>query len=441
MFKPEKIIALLESIPAAKRFLIAYSGGLDSHVLLHALASASVYDKNKLTAVHINHGWHPDAKQWEQHCRAVCQKLNITYETITIDAGAKKGESLEAIGREKRYAAFAHIMQPDDCLLTAHHQDDQAETLLIQLFRGAGVKGLASMPEISSFATGYHLRPLLEFSRAELYAYARENNLNWIDDSSNTDLRFDRNYLRHSIFPLLQQRWPAVSKTLARTANHCADATELLTIIAAEDLSKIKTEQPAVLAIEKLLELSPARLFNVLRYWLQQFDFPMPSEAHLQHIYTDVLLSIPDSNPVVRWNNIEIRRYKNRLYVLPKSIKFNSTEKIIWDLTQPLLLPTKITLTAEKIMGKGIRCATITDSKVLIKFRQHGERFHPVGRQGSHPLKKLFQEWNIPPWQRSTIPLIYHDNKLIAVAGYSVDSSIAAGPSELGWSIFYQGLP
>lgn len=434
MLNPSQLRSFLQQFPNTQRFLIAYSGGLDSHVLLHALAN--ILPKEKLKAVYINHGWHKDAEQWGEHCQQVCQDLNISCEVVKVDAQPKQGESAEECAREARYAAFANLVQTNDCLLTAHQQNDQAETLLLQMFRGAGIKGLASMPVITSFALGYHARPLLNYARTDLEAYAKQHHLKWIEDDSNKNLRFDRNFIRHQILPEIQQHWPQVTKTIARVAEHCAEAELLLEQLAQQDLAIVGAQHAApVLSISKLLNLNPARLHNVLRYWLRQLGFAVPSQMQLQHIETDVLQCNADANPVVAWGEVEVRRYRDDLYALPKHKIENLPEQLIWNLAQPLAIPEMGTLVATQELGKGICCVALPENKVTIRFRQNGERFHPAGRQGSHPLKKLMQEWNIPPWQRDFIPLIYHDNQLIAVAGFAVHAEFVAKSDEMGWEI------
>jgi tRNA(Ile)-lysidine synthase len=447
MFESLHLATLLKRFAQTQQFWLAFSGGLDSTVLLHALTKLP--EKIPLRAIHINHGWHPNADQWAQQCAAFAEKLGVTCDVITVDAKAQQGKSPEAVARTARYQAFASVMQKNDCLLTAHHQDDQAETLLLQLMRGAGVKGLAAMPEISEFAHGSHLRPLLNFSRANLEQYAQENNLTWIEDDSNLNLKFDRNFIRHQLMPLLKQRWPSAPETLARAARHCAAADELLEELATKDLNSCRGErrspagdQPVAptLIIKNLLQLNISQQRNVLRYWLQELNISMPSEAQLEHIQNDILHSREDADPKVSWGEVEVRRYQGELFLIKKldsRLRGNDDQqKFAWELNQPLKLPNIGTLTATQKTGCGIRCDLITDNKVTVSFRQGGERFHPQGRQGSHPLKKLFQEWKIPTWQRDQIPLIYYEDELIAIVGYAVSEKFAAHKEILGWEIY-----
>ena len=432
MFSDKKLLTLLEPYPESQ-FLVAYSGGLDSQVLLYALSR--ILPKTRLRAVHINHGWHVDAARWAETCRQTCSSLGMFCEVITVDTQPKKGKSLEACARQARYAAMAKLVQAEDCLLTAHHRDDQAETLLLQLLRGAGLPGLASMSRVMSFGTGLLVRPLLDFTRLELQAYAEQRQLTWIEDSSNTDLRFYRNFVRHRVLPLLQQRWPASSKTLVRVAEHAAEAQQLLEEYAHEDWLKVREPLSNRLVISRLLDLTPARRRNCLRYWLKQLSFSLPSQMQLQQIEL-LLKSKRDANPEINWGDFQVRRYRDFLYalVLKKESKLSHLD-ISWDLKQALTLPTGNFLTVDRVIGNGIACDRLRKKSISIGFRQGGERFHVQGRLGSHPLKKLFQEWGIPPWQRQEIPLIYYEEKLIAVAGYGVNPNFLANSDELGYVI------
>jgi tRNA(Ile)-lysidine synthase len=432
MFNPRKLLALLDRHPQSI-FFVAYSGGLDSHVLLHALSQ--VVPATRLRALHINHGWHSEAAQWANRCQQTCAELGIHSEVITVDAQPTQGESPEAYARQARYAALAQRLGKGDCLLTAHHRDDQAETLLLQSVRGAGLRGLASMAEAMPFAEGFLVRPLLSFTRAELQIYAKAQQLVWIEDSSNTDLRFNRNFIRHQVLPLIQQRWPEASKTLARVAENAAEAQQLLEELAFGDWMKIRDPQSNNIAIAHLLNLTPARRRNCLRFWLKQLHFPLPTQMQLQQIEF-LLESADDANPHVNWGGVQIRRYRNFLYPLVLEESKLPALPIAWDLQQAVLpLPSLGFLLAERVQGQGIACDCIKTESVNINFRQGGERFYRQGCLGSHPLKKLFQEWGVPPWQRKKIPLIYFKEKLIAVAGYGVNPSYLARPNEQGYVI------
>ena len=439
MFKPSQLLPFFNNINTQHLWL-GYSGGLDSHVLLHALVELITTQQfnialTQLHAIHINHGWSQHASAWDQHCRQVCYDLNVDYRSLTINAKAENGESPEAYAREARYAALTNFINEYDLLLTAHQQDDQAETLLVQLLRGSGIKGLASMPQLTPFAKGWHLRPLLAVTRDDLLAYAKQQQLKWIEDESNANTRYTRNFLRHTILPALKQRWPQVNATLARVAEHCAEAAALLDELAQEDLAKIRGTQPNTLSCSALLQLSESRQKNILRYWFTQLNCEIPSTAQLQHILQDVLNSKEDACPKVVWQHKALRRYQDNLYLTDNIDLHNPDVMYEWDLKTPLFIPPIGTLTAILKPAQGIRADIHQLGKLTIRFRQDGERCHPIGRQGSHPLKKLFQEWQVPPWQRDQIPLLYCDDQLAAVIGYCICEPFANKNSETSWLV------
>jgi tRNA(Ile)-lysidine synthase len=260
----------LTEIRLDKTLWVAYSGGLDSQVLLYAAAMLLAEKKQlpRLQAVHVHHGWHAQADNWAKQCLSFCKVFNITGHVVRVDTSSLPGESKEAVARAARYQALGDCLAPGDYLLTAHHQNDQAETLLLQLFRGAGIKGLSCMPKITSFAQGWHVRPFLNITRTELQAFAEQEQLTWIEDDSNQNKDFDRNYIRHEIMPGIQQRWPAVTKTLARVTIHCAEAQSLLQAMAVEDFKLIEGTAKK-LSITQLKTLNEARQRNDINNWQQ----------------------------------------------------------------------------------------------------------------------------------------------------------------------------
>ncbi len=437
MFNVNKsILAALLQYPTSV-FWIAYSGGLDSQVLLHA--SAAVLPAARLRAIHVNHNWRSEAAAWAETCQRRCAQLGIHCAVIVVDAQPKHGESLEACAREARYAAMETLLPAGDCLLTAHHRDDQAETLLLQLLRGAGLRGLSGMPACMALGKAYLIRPLLPFTRAELRQYAEAEQLIWVEDDSNTNLRFSRNFVRHQVLPLLLQRWPAVNKILARVADNTAEAQQLLEELACEDYVKVQGPSPNNVVISRLSQLHPARRRNCLRYWLNQLHVSPPSQQQLKQVEY-LLKSKRDAVPQVNWGNVQVRRYQDLLYVLrlQKGVELPDLP-ILWDLQHSVTLSTIGILTVTRVIGCGIACKKLKESMevpvVTIALRQGGERFWTKGRLGSHPLKKLFQEWQIPPWQRQKVPLLYHQGKLIAVVDYGVHPNFLASADEWGYVV------
>jgi tRNA(Ile)-lysidine synthase len=435
-FTPASLLAQLMQLPVPQRYCVAYSGGIDSHVLLHALVQIrDTLPCPDIHAIHVNHSIHPDAEQWARHCENVCYELGVAFEAITINVQRQPKHSLEATARDARYDAFAQLSQAHDMLLLAQHQDDQAETLLLQLMRGSGVKGLAGMPVCTVFAEGWMARPLLAFGREAIQQYAITQQLPWIEDPSNLDTAFDRNFLRHAVLPQLRQRWPAVDATLARVARHQADAAELLEVLAQQDLTRLVTPDPAVLNIELLAQLDPVRQRNVLRYWLHRIcTLPLPSTAQLQRILDEVLPAAVDTTPLVHWPGAEVRRYHNALHAMAPLAVVDSGWQQHWDLQSGLHLPAGGTLQVRQGEGVGLRIADV-EHGVTVRYRRGGERCRLPGRAHHHELKKLLQEWAVPPWQRDGIPLIYIGDQLAQVVGFCVCEPFVAKPGELGIEI------
>ena len=413
-FSPESLAARLADLPPVARFCLAYSGGCDSHALLHAAAHLRQRGwPQSFHAVHVDHGLQADSAAWAQHCAAVCSELGMPFTLLRVDAQAKVGESPEAAARHARYRAFADLIKAGDCLVTAHHQDDQAETLLLQLLRGGGPHGLAAMPEVSTFAEGLHARPLLAFSQEELRHYARQHRLQWIDDPSNADTGFDRNYLRKTVMPLLHERWPAVARVLSRSATHQAEAAQLLDVLAEEDMRHC-LEEENTLRISSLLVLDEARQRNVLRYWLKDMGFKLPDTVRLAHLQQELLHAEADRSPMIHWEGVVVRRYRDHLYARPPEPAADSAVILSWDVDQALHLPNGDTLSAVPVQGEGVKAALCRSRPVTVRYRQGGEECRPGPQAANRPLKKLLQEADVPPWERERIPLIYVGERLAA---------------------------
>jgi tRNA(Ile)-lysidine synthase len=414
----EQLCSLSGSLPPRHHtYLIAYSGGLDSHVLLHLMvAIANQYPHINIRSLYIDHGLQDVSKDWISHCEKITENLKIPHQSVQLDLVIPAGESLEAFARKARYQVFQNNLHDDETLLTAHHQDDQAETLLLQLLRGSGLDGLAAMPAEAAFAEGRHGRPLLEYSRDELEAYADKYQLDYITDPSNQDSRFDRNYLRNTIVPLLKQRWPQMAKTLSRSAKLQAEAGSLLDNYCEQGLATLSGSQKYTLSADAIKQLTPVQQKAMLRYWIKQSGFKAPSAVNLQHILTDVLDSPLDSSPLVRWQGTEIRRYKDDLYLGSTSQPIQSQKRTIWDLNKSLKLDDGQLLEANEL-GELKTILLQQGIPVTVRYRQGGERIRAENKQHSISLKKLFQQQGIPPWKRQSHPLIYANDQLIAVLG------------------------
>lgn len=420
----------LRRLPPVKRYWVAYSGGCDSHVLLHALERLrSEGNDIPIHAVHVDHGLQSASRAWAQHCAAICASLKIPLTPLQVNAHSSSGESPEAAARHARYRAIGELIEHGDCLLTAHHQGDQAETLLLQLLRGAGPHGLAAMPECAPFVAGQHARPLLAFPRNELRRYAQEHRLQWIDDPSNGDTGFDRNYLRNVVMPSLRTRWPAMSRVLARDAAHQAEATQLLDALAAQDVAQCAGLRPDTLSVSALLKMDAPRQRNLLRYWLKNAGYPLPDSARLAQIRHSILNARPDREPVVTWQGAEVRRYRDELYAALPKPPIESREWT-WNTDTPLQLPDGTWLIAVATHGEGIKRDACAQPPVTVRYRRGGERCRPAPHAHSRPLKKMFQEHAVPPWQRERLPLIYVGDELAAVADLWVCAPFHAAPDE-----------
>jgi tRNA(Ile)-lysidine synthase len=401
----------LKKLSLYKRIFVGFSGGLDSTVLLHSLATHPSL-LNQITAVHINHGISPNAFAWQRQCQQFCQKYQIPL--IAQQVEFERQANIEEEARKARYQSFANLLTTEDCLLLGHHLDDQAETLLLQLFRGAGIDGLAAMQAIKKFAQGVLLRPFLKLSREILENYALTEQLKWINDESNLNTDFSRNYLRHQILPLLEQRWPAVVNNLVRTTHHCQQAQANL-----EDLAKIDcpalNQKSTMLPLSSLKDLGFARVSNVLRVWLKLNQIKLPSTLIFKRIISEVIEAREDAKPQVVWKEGCVRRYQQTLYL-------SSNEPAVLLQTQnwisfPQTLEIKgLARLQVKITNQGL--VLPTPAQIEIRFRQGGELFHWHGQ--TKQLKKLFQEWHIPPWQRDSIPLLYVNKQLAVVIGYAI---------------------
>lgn len=320
-FTPEwvqrRVAGLLPGV-AAPSLCVALSGGVDSVVLLAALAERST-KRSKLRAVHVHHGLHPDAGKWSEHCAAVAAQLCVPLTTLRVKVSRARGESLEAVAREARYEALAGVLETGEILLTAHHADDQLETVLLQLLRGAGIAGLAAMPEVVPFARGVLVRPLLTRTRAELEEWARGRSLTWVEDESNENEQLDRNYLRRQVLPLIRARWPGAARSVGRSARHAAEAQRLLDLLALGDVER--GSNGGALSVQYLRSLSPERRRNAVRYWIVRSGQVLPDTSRLEEITRTLLEARVDANPVVEWGGVRVQRHADHLHLDLKSSK------------------------------------------------------------------------------------------------------------------------
>ncbi|MDF1688757.1 MAG: tRNA lysidine(34) synthetase TilS [Cycloclasticus sp.] len=421
----------IASIAGIKKVVIAYSGGVDSHVLLHTCSRVQKNLKHiSFLAVYIDHGLHDHSSRWSTHCEQVASNLNIPFISRQVNAKNNRGEGPEQAARRARYAALSGFIDETSVLITAQHQDDQAETFMLQLLRGAGIDGLASMPSLHPFGLGFISRPLLKFGKQQLLNYAANEGLHWVEDSSNLNEAYDRNFLRQQVIPLLQNRWPAFSKTTARSASHCAEASLILADIASSVLMANKNKE---LEVKLILSQKADMQRLIIREWLKTHGVQSPSEKILEQIVK--MLNVgADQLPLVAWAAHEIRLFDGSLFYRQQSrqIEFQSTN---WQ-GEKLKLPDLMgQLSIKEVFGKGIKRDLWDAAVVSVKPRQGGERVKLTGRGGHKKLKKLFNEEKILPWARNLLPLIYLDNELAAVADLWVTEEFLANEAQPGYQI------
>lgn len=412
--------------PNIQRLVIAYSGGVDSHVLLDMVVQVQQLHQRPIKIIHVHHGLSQYANDWANHVEQVAQAYNVDYVIKRVIVNQQQA-SLEDAARQARYQAINQELVIGDVLLLAHHQQDQAETFLLRLMRGSGVTGLAAMKDSNvvpfNRLTIPAWRPLLTVNKNQILAYAQQRQLKWIEDDSNTDERLNRNYLRHQVIPTLQQRWPQTVERVSAASQRLQEAEQLLQDLAEMDYQQVK-DQVNSLNITRLAQLSDARRHNVLRYWLQQLGFNLPDYQQLAKLWTEVCLAKEDAQPMYYWPHVEVRRYRQQLFAMSPLTNFNRDEQKWCNKQQALLLATGELLEPQQILAL-IKDEYWQTGQISIRYRQGGEKIRPVGRQHHHDLKKLLQAEGVPTWQRERIPLIYINQQLAIVWGYWVAAEFA----------------
>lgn len=415
---------------AGKHVLLGLSGGVDSVVLLHVLLTLAPRLGFRLSALHVHHGISPHADEWAQFCLDLCAQNGIACKVARVELGSlRKIHGIEAAARQLRYAAFAE--QDCDAVALAHHADDQAETLLLQLLRGAGVRGAGGMPMARMQHGQLQIRPFLNLSRADLLAYARQHGLRWVEDESNLDERHPRNFVRHRLLNLLQEKFPACRRTLARSAQHFAEAAELLDELAAEDGKDAMRGETLNVAALSCLSLSRAR--NLLRYFLHQRGAPMPHARQLDEMLQQLCSARTDAAVCVQFGSWQLRRFRGHAYVVPLLPPIDPALRLVWQGEASLFWPPlQAQLTFSPRTGEGISLSRLQSAQVSLRLRRGGETLRPHPRAARRTLKHLLQEHQVPPWQRERLPLIYCGEKLVAVAGVAIAAEFQAEAGETG---------
>lgn len=406
-----------------KKIVVALSGGIDSIVLLDIVAKL-IDNRENICAVHVNHGLSQFAEQWLDFCRGVCDHYSIPFVAEQVKI-TDFSQGIEGAARSARYQALAKHVDQDTLLLTAQHRDDQTETLMLALKRGAGVRGLAAMPEALAFQGGLLIRPLLMVPRAAIEHWAQDNDLRWVEDDSNSDTTFDRNFLRTKVLPLLTQRWPSFSKNVARSASHCQQANQLLDEIALQDLMLAGVKKYA-LSLDILNKMSSARVNNVLRYWLRQCAIEAPSEQVLKQIVNQMLGAKVDSDPMIDLGCFSLRRYQGILYLVAMQ-GAPALSSYDWEIVEPLVIDGVGRLQATIVNdSNGLRMPMATEA-LTVRFGITGSlKSAPAGRDKRRSVKKLLQEYKVPPWQRDKVAFIFYDEQLVAAVGLWIDKNFLA---------------
>lgn len=434
----EKILSRwLDSHPSQRALVVAYSGGKDSRALLEALFRLKrVREDFSLRALHVDHGLQVLSPTWSQHCADICETLGIPLQVIALHLAKKRypGQSLEAVAREARYQALESHLFDDETLLTAHHQADQAETFLLQLLRGSSPKGLQGIAAFKKLLKGSLARPLLATPQAVIDTFVERHQLLWKEDGSNQDQRFDRNFLRHAVLPILSQTYPQATRAIARSAQHCASTQRLLEEYLENDLQAC-LNAPLRLHVAVLKTHSFAKQAEILRFWLSKNGQRMPGRKKLGEFLRQCNEAGAAAQPVLAWDQAQLRFFGGELYLLLGPVENNVKITICWDLAEKLILPDGSAWCARLTRGKGIDSQRLT-GPVTVRFRQGGERCQIAGNLHSQPLKKIFQAQGTPPWVRPNLPLFYQAQALVGVAGMFVCEGWQVRDREaLGWVI------
>lgn len=422
-------------------FWVAYSGGLDSQLLLHFCQKA--LPSTRLRAIHINHALSPKADAWQKHCQDYCTLHNIEFETRKVKISHSDG-NLELQARQARYGVFSSLVREGDCILMAHHQDDQMETVLYRLLRGSGPKGLAGIPAKRALGKGTLLRPLLAYTKAELAEYAKQAGLSWVEDESNSDISFDRNLLRQVIIPSIKSRWPSAGKSIQRSAELLAESEQLLHALAMMDAGDFIATQKTFFPLELMAGKDLPRQRNVLRFWFQSlaeaYAIPVPGFEELRCIVEEMIPAPADAKPLISWRQdettIDLRRFANKLFVLknfPRDFK-------------PTLHPVIPGMAIE--LGFNLGKITLEETSTGGVLYQEGDELEirfdctqseakPAGRK-TRSFKKIFQDYGVPPWLRERIPLLFVNQKLAAVGDLFVCQNLAAKSGQKQLKINWQ---
>jgi tRNA(Ile)-lysidine synthase len=426
--------------PDATGLVVALSGGADSANLLSAAASLKGSFRGfHVRAVHVDHGLQAAAPAFRKACAVLCEDFGIPLTVLSLVVHTPQGASIEAAARDARYAALAAELKPGECLLTAHHSKDQAETLLLQGLRGAGLKGMSAMPICRPLGQGWHLRPVLETAQHELLALGAHLSVAAVSDPMNEDVRFDRSYLRRQVWPLLELRWPAAAATLARAARHAGEAQELSDAWAAADVGKLRDGD--ALSVPGLRTLAPQARVNALRFWLAEFGVDAPPASRLTEALRQMLEAQPDHLPVVVWGDYAMRRYRQRIFLTPKHPpRLEGRQPWVWGAVAPLDLGADLGILRWVPQAGGLdpsRAGTV----LSVRRREGGETLKPAAGARTQSVQHLCQSQGVLPWMRDALPLVFAADALIAIGDLWLDARFRAAAGAPGLAIRWELAP
>lgn len=420
-FSPESVLDTLAALDSPARWLVALSGGVDSCALLLAMVRIRDRLEAPLLAIHVNHGWDKDALAWEHHCQALCHRLEVSLIRETVNVEARAQESPEAMLRQLRYAALAKHIGPGDALLTAHHQEDQAETVLLNLLRGSGTDGLAAMPLARPLGRGMLVRPLLDWSRDSLRRFVEAEGTQWIEDPSNSDLRFDRNYLRREIMPLLTARWPAAAASLARSARLHSESRAMLYALA--DAILARCDQDGEVLDLGGFDPGDAPLFRlVLRRWVERSEGPIPPGARLDEFQRQVALKPKTGTAVMSWADWQVKQWGATLWLVAPGNRPVACPFARWTESNPLALGPE----AGQLILDGVGLP----GELSVGPYRADERIRIAPNRPGRRIREVLRDAGVPPWLRSAIPVLRDEKRPIAVGDWAVDADFAAWMSQ-----------
>lgn len=446
MFDKNAILQEIERFSSANgKIWVAYSGGLDSTCLLHLLACSSL--ANRVHSIHVNHQLSANADAWQKQCVQTAENMGIPIQTEVVDV-IDQGKGTESAARAQRYAVFHSVLDSDDILLIGHHQSDMLETLLFRLFRGAGLKGLASIPKSRACGKGTLFRPLLSVSREELVVYAEQHRLSWVEDESNQNDTYDRNYIRSHVIPVIKARWPKVEQKAFLTGHLLSESESLLGEYGEEDLRLCQRREERLGQSIDLIQFERYgldRQRHIIRVWTHSCGYSLPDHRQLEQL-PSVVQAAQDGCPCLSWGQCELRRYQNRLYLLPK-VSVESHAGQSWTIDwSPQQQPELVLPWGDKIVFQVNGRPSKTDFSLSVSLRQPGLRCRPESRARSQSLKKLLQEYQLEPWLRERVPLIFYQGHLVAVGDLwfcALDHGDVKNPflsdwqnSRLSWRLF-----